>query len=322
MEKIVFTNQPKLSSREADSSRNEKKLELTEKIKDFLASHGRFKDKDVKVDFATDGVASLVSIITTPEERVVLKIPLNVEHSGEAQFLKAWGSSGVSVPHVIEEGYIEKDPYILMNYINSPTLLQKAGSREKILEDKYYIEIGRTLRQMHQPKTKGYGNIINSMPAYSTFREWLDSAGTQNRIRRVKEASLIDIEEGNIDKVMEFLRAKIGEETESSYCHNDLDPGNIFATNPLTIFDPSPVLNHPYIDLGVTITIGASLMEGEEVYRQIVEGYFPDKKELDEELLRATTILTSYIKFDRWHKIKNEKRITRMKGYLKRLTQV
>lgn len=316
---IIFTNEPKLSRHEVDKTRNEKRLKLPNQIKEFISNNNRFKNKETKVSFAQDGVSSLVSIIEADGEKSVLKIPLQADHNEEGRFLKAWESVGVSVPHIFEEGYISGSPYLLMNYIDSPTLKEAYGSRENILAKRVYVDIGKTLRSMHIPKATGYGYITNDLPEYSNFNDWLDSDIVQSRIKRAKETDLLSDKHGSIDTALEILRSNLGKETESSYCHSDLDSGNIFATKPLTVFDPVPMLNHPYIDLGLTITIGASLVDGEEVYGQILEGYFPDKKEINKELLHSSILLASYNKFRRWHKIKNETRIKNIQDYLTRL---
>jgi fructosamine-3-kinase len=316
---IIFTNEPKLSRHEVDKTRNEKRLELPGQIKEFISHNDRFKNRDARVSFAQEGVASLVSIIEVEGKKSVLKIPLHADHNEEGRFLKAWESAGVSVPHVIEEGYIAGSPYLLMSYVDSPTLKEAYGSRENILANRVYVEIGKTLRNMHVPKTTGYGYINNGMPEYSNFNDWLDSDSVQNRIKLAEETGLLTDKHGSIDIALETFRSNLGKETESSYCHSDLDPGNIFATDPLTVFDPVPALNHPYIDLGLTITIGASLVDGEEVYKQIIEGYFPNEKDINKELLHSSILLASYSKFRRWYKIKNETRIKSIQEFLVKL---
>src|SRR3989344_7939285 len=120
---IIFKNEPKLSEHEVDSKFNERRITLIPFVKDFISNHDLFKDKGVSVTFAQKGISSLVCIIESLNEKLVLKIHLSVSHSlGEGQFLKVWEQAGVKVPHVIEDGMLNGHAYTLMQYIDAPML--------------------------------------------------------------------------------------------------------------------------------------------------------------------------------------------------------
>ena len=54
-------------------------------------------------------------------------------------------------------------------------------------------------------------------------------------------------------------------------------PITFFATEPLTVFDPTPSFDHPYLDLGMAIVIAVSRYESEEAVSQMIDGYFGGK---------------------------------------------
>lgn len=314
--KVLFTNAPLLSKHEIDASHNEKRLSLAREIGPFVAAHPLFKDREVNVTFSHDGVSSLVSILETPEEKAVLKIPLaNSKQEGEGMFLNQWESAGVSVPHVVEEGLIADSPYLLMKHIDAPTLRQKNGYKEMV-ENEVFIKMGQTLRLMHTPEAKGFGRIKNGEAQYESFDQWLDSDDIQKRMVYAREHNLLGDKYGSIEKALEVLRDYVHGDNKSRYCHNDFSPYNIFATDPITVFDPDPVLNHAYIDLGRSISIAAGHGGIDAAADQLITGYF-NGEPFDEQALQASVLLSSYIKFKYWHKTKKASNMKNLEEYLR-----
>ena len=271
---ITFTNEPKLSPHEVDRSRNESRITIVAGLTDFVENNTHFKGKDVCVTFAQDGVSSLVMILDARGEKYVLKTPLITGRGDlEPLFLRTWEAVGVLVPHIFEEGKLGEYPYALMNYIDAPLLKNLYGSREALLEKGMYKEMGRVMQRMHVPRAYGYGIPREGKVEYNTFGEWLSDGYLDNRIAYGKENGLFQ----NMQlphKAVELLKGAYGNETKSAYCHNDFDACNIFGTEPITVFDPNPSFNHPYLDLGTAITTGTSLLGTSEVSRQLKEGYF------------------------------------------------
>lgn len=309
--KIVFRNEPKLSEHEVDSKFNERRMNLVHFVKDFISSNERFKNKDISVTFADRGISSLISVIETADEKLVLKIPLSIKYSrGEAQFLKVWEESGIKVPRVYEEGELGGHPFTLMEYVDAP-ILGDVYSNEELIEKKIYLELGRILRVMHTPEAEGYGLVVNGKAEYPKFSDLLEGHDMQKRLQYVKENKLLGDKHGSLDIVTQIL-IKYFENKKSSYCHDDFGPYNMFATNPITVFDPNPRFNNGYLDLGrsLCVRIGHGISP-----EQLIEGYFGNEL-YDKKALHASILLNIYMKLPYAHKTKKLKNIKNWQEYL------
>lgn len=307
----IFHNRPKLSEHAADEAFNERRVFLAAQLETFISSHHRFQGVEVSVTFAHRGVSSLVAIIETPSEKLVLKIPLSTDYAeGEAVFLKAWERAGVQVPQVFEEGVLEGYPYILMEYIDAPVLAD-AYSPEELATNDVFTEMGRTLRLMHTPEAEGYGRVIEGKAEFKNFRDWLYSSDIDTRIAYAKEQGLLSDEHGSISAAFETLETHVAQQPHSSYCHDDFGASNIFATNPITVFDPNPRFQNNYLDLGRSALIHLSQGIPPE---PLLKGYFGDAP-YEEDVLRAAVLLNTYMKFPYWHKTGKTAQIQRMQEY-------
>jgi len=315
---VNFSNEPKLSEHEVDQKFNERRTKLVPLMKNFIAQHFLFSGKKVNVTFLHAGVSSLVSILETSEQKLILKIPLSELNSRlEGVFLKVWENVGVKVPHVLEEGEIGEHFYVLMEYVDSDTLSSKY-KREESLEKNVYHDLGKLLRKMHEAKTEGYSNIVNkkSTPEYFSITEWLKGdSNMQTQVEYVKEHKLLDDEKhGSIDDVFKILISTIGDSKESVYCHNDFGGGNVFATEPFTVFDPWPCFHHPFMDITrslIIISKGGVGKAGE----QFLDGYFGDEK-YDKKLFHAFLVLNITAKLPYMHKTKGTEKIEGLQKYL------
>ncbi len=304
----------KLSGHEADKHFNERRVALAGQLEGFISAHSRFQGKEVAITFAQKGVSSLIAVIETVGGKLVLKLPLSTTYAeGEALFLKAWEQAGVKVPHVFEEGILDGHSFILMEFVDAP-ILTSLYSPEQLAEKGLYREMGKTLCLMHRPTAEGYGRVVDGKPEYAQFSDWLLSEDIATRIAYVKEHALLGDEHGSISAAFEVLRAYINGQPNSSYCHDDFGAANIFATTPITVFDPNPRFNNGYIDLGRSVV--KLLSEGINP-AQLLEGYF-DGVDYDEEALRAAVLLNTYMKYPYWHKVKRVEQIQRMQQYLEK----
>ena len=317
MSKITFLNEPKYSEHETDQVRNAKKKELIPMIEEFVSKHQLFKDKDVSISFSQSGVTSLVSIIESDEEKYVLKTTLTTKPvEGEGMFLKVWEECGVSTPSVIEEGILNKRPYILMNFIDSE-LLGHAYKFNDLISQKTYVDIGQMFSKMHSKNVKGYGFVRDGNPQYTEFSEWFPNHAAV-RLEYIKEHSLLnDTEHGSIEDAIRIIEQYVTADGRSTYCHNDPSAHNIFATKPLTVFDPTPSFDHPYMDVGLAIVLVISEYGSEELVQQFIKGYF-DGKEFDQKILHAFVVFNSHRRIPRWHQTNRPLRIERVKEYLKK----
>ncbi|MCX6752187.1 MAG: aminoglycoside phosphotransferase family protein [Candidatus Nomurabacteria bacterium] len=320
--KITFLNKPKLSAHEADSKFNARRLELIPHVKNYISKHEKFKGKEVRVTIAEKGVSSLVCIIETSKEKIVLKIHLSItDANGEAQFLETWERAGVKVPHVIEEGLINGHEYTLMEFIDARPL-NEVYKKGEIVKREIYVELGSILRAMHEPKVEGYGRVVNGKAEFLKFDDWIHDEDVQKKFRYVQEHKLLGDEHGSLDVALRVLTEYADRENRSSYCHNDFGTANIFATDPLTIFDPRPRFNNAYFDLGtsimMTIANDNGLLRAKE---QLVKGYFKGEP-YDEKVLHASILLNAYMKFPYSHKIKNLERMRNVQEYLIKNKQI
>ncbi len=316
--KITFTNQPKLSNHEVDRVLDECRMTLAAHIETFISNHPRFSDGEVRVIFAHEGVSSLVSIIEAAHEKLVLKIPLiQANSSDESRFLKVWEEAGVKVPHIIEEGTISEHHYVLMEYIDAP-IVSEAYNHKELAEKGIYAEMGATLRAMHRPEAEGYGRLVDGKAEFSEFKDWLLSEKVQKRIRYVNKYELLHEGHGSLSFACEIL-VEHASNSKSSYCHFDFDTSNMFATSPITVFDPNPELNNGYVDLARSLVIHTA---SSGVYpEQLVEGYFAGEI-YDKRVLHAAMLLNSCMKFQYWHQKGKTKHIQNMQKYLMEHRQV
>ncbi len=312
---IVFLNEPKLSEHEVDQKFNSRRIGLIPHVKDFISNHPRFKDQEVSVTFADVGVSSLISIIETSGEKVVLKVHLSLVHSlGEAQFLKIWREAGVKVPQVIEDGMLNGHAYTLMEYIDAK-LLKDAFPREELIRKEVFVELGKILRVVHTPKAQGYGRVVDGKPQYEKFEEWLAGEDVQKQIKYVEANKLLGEEHGSLAVALEILKKHVNKEKNSSYCHDDFGAANVFATDPLTIFDPNPRFNNGYLDLGRSMIINIASSGNTKIAEQLAEGYF-DGQPFDRKALQAAMLLNIYLKFTYQHKTKSLEQMKNLKEYL------
>lgn len=310
--KITFKNKPKLSEHEVEQKFNDRRKSLVPYVEEFISTHERFQNKDIVVTFAHVGVSSLVSIIETSKEKIVLKIPLKLKNpESEALFLKIWESAGIKVPHVIEEGNFRGEYYVLLEHINAP-VLSGLYSEKEMQEKSIYLEMGKILRKMHTPRAEGYGDVILGKAQYPTFRDWIESEDVQKHVRYMKESGLLTEEHGSIDLVFEIL-SKHTDGAKSNYCHNDFGTSNIFATDPITVFDPSPKFNNGYIDLGHALVLRIAY-DG-TIQPQFISGYFQEEP-VYTKVLQASIVLNSYLKAKYWHKTKKLEQIKNIQNYL------
>ncbi len=313
---ILFLNEPKLSKHAVDQKFNTRRMALIPHVKDFISNHPRFQNEEVKVTFADKGISSLISIVETPKTKTVLKIPLSLAHSlGEAQFLKIWEDADVRVPHVIEDGMITEHAYTMMEYIDAK-ILKDVYPKDEAVKKEIYVELGRILCKMHKPVAHGYGRVVEGKAQYETFEEWFNGEDVQKQIVYVKENNLLNEEHGSLSQAFTILKEHTDKAKQSSYCHDDFGTANIFATEPLTVFDPNPRFNNNYMDLGRSIIISLGNNNGQaETGEQLIRGYFGSES-YDKMVLQGAILINAYLKFPYQHKTKSFDKMQNLQEYL------
>jgi len=311
---VVLHNEPKLSEHEIDDDLNRMRTEFIPHIQDFVTEHDLFKhEAEVGIEFAHTGVSSVIAIIDTPAGKWVLKIPRNERHTvGEGEFFQVWEKAGVTVPQIIETGELNDSPYTLMEYIDAPTL-DTGYSHEELIARGVFVEIGKALRLMHSESADGYGFVIDGEPEFETAQEWLEGYDIKRRLDYIDEYKLLEGIEDELDKALEVIK-RHSENSDSTYCHDDFGTTNIFATDPITIFDPQPKFNSGYYDLGKIKFIEIALGDSDESLTQLLEGYFGDD-DCNDEVLNAYTFLAFCMKCPYWHRTGRKEQLEIAKKY-------
>lgn len=313
---VVMRNEPKLSEHEVDQKFNEMRLEFISYIKQFVSEHQLFKNEsEIGIEFAQAGISSIIAIIETSAGKFVLKIPRDKKFSaGLKLFSSVWSDAGVRVPNIIETGELHGSPYALMEYINAP-ILADVLHEGRYAEDDPYTEMGQTLRRMHSKKVIGYGFVVDGKPEFSTVEEWLGGEDMKRRFEYIENHNLLDGIETLLEKALTTIK-RHSEEMGSTYCHTDYGPKNIFATRPITVFDPNPKFNNNYYDLGL-IRLSDIIQGGScESSTKLFEGYFAEE-ECNDRVLHAYTFLVFCIKCPYWHQTKREKELETAKEYFR-----
>jgi Phosphotransferase enzyme family len=311
---VVFRNEPKMSEHDVDQLFNEMKKEFVPYITQFVTEHDLFQHEDeVGITFAHKGISSIITIIDTPTHKWVLKIPRSKELSaGEGQFFAVWEQAGVSVPHILESDELHGLPYTLMDFVDAPTV-DSAYSQEELLNKEMFVEMGRILRMMHSVPADGYGSVVDGKPEFATVEEWLAGEDMRMRFNYINKHNLLAGIEDMLERSLEVI-TRHAKTSHSTYCHADFGTANMFATNPITIFDSNPKFNSGYYDLG-RIKFGQIATNNyPAVYRQMLSGYF-EHDECDDEILMAYTFLAFCMKAWYWHQTGKVDKLERVKQY-------
>ncbi|MCA9355563.1 aminoglycoside phosphotransferase family protein [Candidatus Kaiserbacteria bacterium] len=313
---VIFRNEPKLSEHEIDNDLNKMRTEFMTYIQDFVTEHDLFKNEtEVGIEFAQKGVSSVIAIIDTPAGKWVLKIPRNKRHTvGEGEFFQVWEKAGVTVPQVIETGELNDSPYTLMEYIDAQTL-DTCYSHEELLAKGTFVEMGEALRCMHSESADGYGFVVDGKPEFETVEEWLEGDDMKRRFDYIDEHNLLEGIEDELDKALEVIKQH-SENSDSTYCHDDFGTANIFATDPITIFDPQPKFNSGYYDLGKINFIKIAMSGSDESFKQLLDGYFDDN-DCNDAVLNAYTFLAFCMKCPYWHRTGRQEQLETAKKYFR-----
>ncbi|MEI6396530.1 MAG: hypothetical protein WCO48_00410 [Candidatus Taylorbacteria bacterium] len=117
-----------------------------------------------------------------------------------------------------------------------------------------------------------------------------------------------------MENALSILNSYVSTQKSTSYCHDDFNISNIFATEPVTVFDPNPKFNVGYFDLARSMLLGITKDESKENEQWLV-GYFGGKP-YDESVLHSALLLNCYIKSYDWHRKKKADFIEGVRTYL------
>lgn len=259
--------------------------------------------KIVKKGVISDGDSSVVYYLETKDNRYIVKFaPAKGDLMPRKLFFEEWSKQGVKTPTIykVREADV-RIPYelALIEFIDADTL-SRTYSKKELYENGYYGMLGTTLAKMHKAKGKGFRELNNPtllVGKHKTLSEELDYDIKQKRLDKLIEKAYVDPSvEQYYQEAIELLEDNMAGKMPS-LCHNDFLPYNIMATEPITVFDPSPSISSPLKDLGSTV--GKILLKDssyiKDAARQMVAMYEKEFGELDYATLNAA-IYISYIR--------------------------
>lgn len=294
---ITRVNEPKQSLFETDRWINRRRRSLVGSLERFVLESPSFRSRHLTLKFAGSGNSSLVCFIDGDADAYVLKLHLRGTCVAETHFLKAWKGVRVSVPEVVDHGNMGDTSYILMNRVCAPLL--STALRRGATMPRPYFEMGRTMRVMHSVQTNGYGAFVSGHGEYTTMKEWLYSDPIQMRIDAAFTNNLLGLSQDDLDQAFDELIHYSDRQKATSYCHYDFSPGNVLATQPLTVVDPFPLVNVGLLDLGRTVHLMAAKMVAPGGIDEFIRGYFGDES-VDIRVIRAAVIVSAYTKCYYW----------------------
>lgn len=316
MERIRFANEPEALVQDVYKETNEAKIVATERFKEFLASDPEFAGKDMEVYYPHSGVSSLVAIVRMAEHQpLVIKIPLMSNNpTAEPEAFRVWERAGARVPRILRDGRMGGEMYFMvLEYVPAPTL--SAGYKrdyEKMLTDGVFEKMGFALSIMHKAKAVGYGRFKDGQGKCQTFADFVQGSDyLQRAFDYVREvAKPLDMER-RIDEAVLVATEYSAKQNSSCYCHNDFGPYNVFMTEPLTVFDPNPVLSEGLCDLGLMLGIMAGRSDNENIREQMIAGYFAEESRPDPKVLKSFEIIGFAPRLRHWSIAKDNELVTR-----------
>ncbi|KKQ23933.1 MAG: hypothetical protein US62_C0012G0016 [Candidatus Woesebacteria bacterium GW2011_GWA1_37_8] len=290
-----------------------KEIELRQKGRDHLNKAiklGLFHGENIlSITPFTQGESSVVfKVVTESSPSVVKMTPEAGGVEAESHFLLAWEKEGIKIPQIISIRPQDKEipVSILVSEFIDSALLIDALTTQQMIEKGISKELGRMLAKMHRAKGKGFGFPIvgnENHGSFETFSEEMEKTLFGDRISWLLTHGVlnqfdVDVAHGAV----EILEADIQKGGLPSLTHNDFATYNMFATEPITIFDPDPRITHPAICLAYTLLKSQvneypDLTESSEIlsgYREITP--------IDDETIAAGIVLRGIRKIHTWHR--------------------
>ncbi len=231
---------------------SEGEKEFRENIQDFISqavqqNQPLFSKDEITVTFFQNGVASVVGLMIQKDKKYVLKTCFKSHRAGiEAAVFKIWTRHDIRTPHLFSQGLVNGFTYFIMEYIETPTLLEvitdNSEKREEILKS-----IGKLFFKMHQIKIEGFSSLKmingNLRGSFDSPSEYLDSYFMK------------EISDPDSRKLADFCCSILLEHSKekATIGHFDFGPKHIFSGSPVVVFDPDPQGTFPVMDLAFFI---------------------------------------------------------------------
>lgn len=255
-----------------------------------------------------NGETSVVCLITGEGIEFVTKMSRSsVAIEAEECFLKSWLELGVKVPEILK---LHKANEVLpvsilsLEYVKSELLSEKYSDNER-LKNGLAREMGRILAKMHKAKGVGFGYPSSGNPKRGqndSFLKSIDESLLGNRLYWLLDMKVVDKEFlKTVDQSALLLNSDFENGLKPSLVHNDFLPYNIFATNPITVYDPNPRITHPALCLALTLLKTEINNSNQEESLEILSGY-RDIADISDDILKAAFIVRGLALLYTWVK--------------------
>lgn len=274
------------------------------------------KIDEVKV-FA-DGETSVVFLVKSPELTYVAKLtrhPETVER--EAVFFEKWAEQGVRIPRVLALHTTNDQipvSIVSLEYIDAPILSRFLNTEQRVKKG-VAREMGRTLASMHRAKGEGFGFPIpenRTKGNFVTFKEEFENTFLKRRANWLKEQGVItDQDLSSTQTAIEIIEKDLRSGIKPSLVHDDFRPYNIFASEPITVFDPNPRITHPFMCLALTLIKSEveSGTFGKQERDEILSGYSEITK-VNNHVLSAAIVLRGLRTLNTWKRKDKEEKVS------------
>jgi fructosamine-3-kinase len=269
---------------------------------------------------------SVVFLVRSPGIIYVAKMastPESVER--EVVFYKEWSKQDVKTPEVLKLHTADKKvpvSIVSLEYINSPILSQQYDV-EKRVKTGVSREMGRTLARMHKAKGKGFGvptSRDRTKGSFATFKEEYQGAFLRRKADwLIAQTVLTNKDILGIKTAINIIEKDVLAGMRPALTHNDFRPYNIFASKPMTVFDPNPRISHPYICLALSL-VGSDVETdpfSKNERDEILLGY-SEITAINNRVLSAAIILGGMKKAYTWQKKREEDKVNRLMALLRK----
>ena len=262
-------------------------------FREILSSDELFKEKDIDVTYFQQGVGSIVAKVELEEDIYVIKMTESLNRTrAEIESYKAMTDSGIKVPKLFSEGYVDGYPYFVIEYFDQGTLADKLDKGEMTarqvgeIKSQVFVDTKKILG-------KGFGWTIKYENGFLKgnfadidifMTKWF---GGEKEIQVVRE-HFPDVDWKS--KFNEYKKAIIEDNkgNESRFGSYDFQTAHFFASEPPAFFDVNPRLELEYFDLAFHIMPYPNLLENEFILRKmVVDKYQSDLGSIDKEKFKA-----------------------------------
>lgn len=211
------------------------------------------------IKFFPNGISSVVGLIESGNQKYVIKStrwPKNVLR--EARFLQIWQQAGIKVPHYYGKfpapTRFEGTVLAVYEYIDASSAKNYFAENPAESDLSTWKSIADQLIKMSKHSATGFGKAVGEnfdQGELPTLHDYIQSKLKPEDIDYLaSESVLTPTQLAYVTRIISETKQK---DYPSVYTHNDLGLHNVLDHGEnLVIFDPFPVITHPYMELAVS----------------------------------------------------------------------